>query len=387
MLGLRARLPTQATIAALRALATRGASAAGYARGDDDIVYVTSALTCYRWSTASAAADDGDAVVKPADAGTAGRWLKTGATSSTGYLKAVEFYDGSFDEAQVDLRLLGQRPCVVIHWNGSENIVSSVVPGALYRYRPNFSLWCLSSNLRPGFEGQIGPELSAEAAADPGAQAIVGDLKALLAGVGLTDSLGLTTTPGIDYCEIGRERAITTSLQERRFVTELLLTVYATTHNPETDRVQFAAIDMFDVQHQLSDTGKLQFTRGPKGQLIPVAAHIDPANYRTAGITVPDGASFTQTIEAGSALIADVAVTYAGESKTFTASKDTYRDLLPDGTLTFVEVPNGADEPSVTATALRIGYTVTDAATGVTGDAITCASILDFGDVDQVPPT
>jgi hypothetical protein len=360
---------TAATIAALRALTTQGAS--GSAMDDDSLVYVTSATLVYRWSVRNTTADNGTTVIEATDGGDTGRWLATESTDTAGYLKRVEFFDGTFEEAQVDQRLLGLRPCVVIHWNGADNIVSSVVAGALYKHRPEFALWCLSQSMRSGFEGQLGPLLSDEASADPGAQNIIGALKALLAGEDLDQT-------GIDYCEIGRERVVTTSLLERRFAVELALTVNATTHNPETDLVD---LDGLDLQTEIAAKG-----HGADEDYADRDDNLaDRDNRRVSGIETTIATGLTQDISSGSAYLAGTLVAYAGQSKAFTASRDTYRDLNDDGTLTFVVANAGDDEPAVTADALRIGVTTTDEAS-VTRDVILVPTIDVFGSVDTIPP-
>lgn len=378
LLGLGVRA-TVATVALLRARVTTGET--GYSVTDDSLVYVTGAGYTYRWSTTSTAADNGTTVIVPDDAEANGRWLRTDSTVSEGYLLRVEFYDGTFDEVKIEQRLLGQRPCVVIHWDGSSNEVSSIVPGALYKYRPRFKLWGLSQNMRPRYEAQHGPTVEEEADADPGAQTIIGDLKALLAGEDLD-------TEGVDYCEIGDERTVAISLADRQFACELGLTVYATTHNPETDRVELDDPRAIDLTTEIASKGARTTENGEADYLGNAA---DRDNYRVNGGEVATGASLTQDIASGSFYVGGAAVAYAGQSKTFTASRDTYRDLADDGTLTFVERNNGDDEPPVTEDCLRVGMTVTDA-TSVTGDLFLCVTMdpITDGDgnvvVDQVPP-
>jgi len=58
---------------------------------------------------------------------------------------------------------------------------------------------------------------------------------------------------------------------------------------------------------------------------------------------------------------------------TFAATSDTYRDLKPDGTWTYVAVAAGSKPPPVTSGALRVAVTTTDGAS-ITGDRFLCSS-------------
>ncbi len=213
-----------ADIVALRARVTRGAGQS-YALTDGALLFVVSKGVCYKWSTFSLAADDGDLIVKPTDAGTAGRWLKTTSTSQTGYLRNVILHNGDFDDEILEERIFAQSPCVAVHFNGEEHVPLSQVPGALYDYRARFQLWSVSRNYRQGDEAAVGSQVAAEASADPGAMQIHGDLKNLLAG----NDLGIE---GVKYIEIqggGVERA---NLADRVFIFYLDLEVRATVSPP-----------------------------------------------------------------------------------------------------------------------------------------------------------
>lgn len=230
---LRKKLPAAATTAALRAAVTRGAGASGYQRSDHELTFVTSKAVLYEWNTASAATDDDDLVVKPTDAGATGRWQKTPAKTQTGYLLDVRLYEGEQSEEEILQRLLGMRPSVAIRWERAEHAPKSHVAGALYRYETDFEIWAVSSNLRGKAlaEAVVGSDVAAEFAADPGANAILGDLKQALAGR-TGEELGQT---GIAYCEIGSEAPVYRSLAERRFVYSIGVRVHATVHNVAED--------------------------------------------------------------------------------------------------------------------------------------------------------
>lgn len=364
--ALRRRQPVAATVAALRAVSVRGAGAAvGFTRSDGELVFVTSQAVCYEWSTASAAADDGNLVIKPTDAGDTGRWLKTASTVTSGYVLDVRLYEGEQDEDEILERLLGAIPSVVIRWLGADNEPKSQVPGALYRREERFEVWVVSSNPRGSAlpEAVVGSGVAAEAAVDPGANALLGDVKTALAGKSGED-LG---QPGIAYCEIGREEPVYRSLAERRFVYSLGLVVHATVHTPDTDLEAFESVR---AQYQLGD--------------LHAQAELDDDNYVEDGIRVAVETGLTATISAGTAKIAGADVTYAGGSRAFTAMRWTYLDLAPAGTLTFVETAPFAEEPAVTSGALRVGVAYSHAS-DVVGYAYLAATLRDHGEPDVIP--
>lgn len=350
---------TTATLTTLRGLASKD-------RAHGELAYCTAAVYRYRFDRYSTAADDGSTVIKPTDNPTAGRWLRTTSTSSTGYLKGVELYEGESAAGEILARLRAKVPSAVIVWEGSENRPISQIPGALYDYRPRFAIWMVSTNLRPEHQAVTGSQITAESTADPGVNRILGDVKAALAGSTLSDQAG------IKWVELLGERRAYTSLADRLMVYQLDVEVRATVHRPDTDSYMLDDPRMFDVQRQLVDLHDQE--------------EWDGDNYVVSGIAVPTGASLTQTISGGSAYVNATAATYASAAKTFTASRDTYRDLSTAGALTFVEVLNGGAAPAVTTNCLRVGVTVTDAS-GVVSDRYICATKANFGDVDQVPPT
>ncbi len=361
--GLGKPLPAVATIAALRAATTRGASGK-LTVDDEDTRFVTAVGYRYEFNPRSTAADDGDATIAPTDSPTAGRWEKTTSTTSTGYLLNVILYDGGYTTEALDALLAGQRPAVVIHYDGEDNLTASTIPGAQYRYRPRFEVWAMSQSMRRAYEGKLEPPIAAEASVDPGVHQVIGDLKALLAGSDLD-------TEGVDFVQIGAGEMVETGEAERRFTMSLHLTVmaaYAIEDEPVPD-----AITAVVAQPQITDLGSEE-------------AH-DHDNYRVSGILAPRVASgLTHTITAGTAYIDGALVAYAGGSHAFAASSDVFRDLNPNGTLTFVTVPHGAEEPATTAGALRIGRTTTSAS-GIIADALIASSLENFGDEDTIDPT
>lgn len=361
--ALRRRLPPVADVAALRAVVTRGAGS-GYARRDDDLIFVTSKAVCYEWSTASTAADDDDTVVAPADAGTTGRWLKGPSAVQSGYLLDVRLYEGEQSEDELLDRLLGQRPSVAIRWLGADNVPQSQIPGSLYKYENDFEIWVASSNYRGSAlpEAIVGSPLAAESAKDPGVNVILGDLKKALAGKTGEE----LNQPGIAYADIGREQPVYRSLSERFFVFSLALRVHATVQNPDDD---LEVLTSLMLQRQLGD--------------LHAQDAFDPLNYVSNGIDVPLGIGLATAISAGAAKIGGAPVAYAGESRTFNALRWTYRDLKADGSMTFTETTIGAVPPPVASGALRVGRTETDAGS-VIADGFLASTLTDLGEPDEI---
>ena len=361
--ALRRRLPAAADIIALRSMVTRGAGT-GYARRDDDSVYVAAKGVCYEWSTASTAADDGDLVIAPTDAGVTGRWLKGPSKVQSGYLADVRLYEGEQSEDELLDRLLGQRPAVAIRWLGADHVPQSQVSGSLYKYKNDFELWVASSNYRGSAlpEAVVGSAIAAEAARDPGVNAILGDLKKALAGK-TGEELG---QPGIAYAEIGREQPVYRSLSERLFVFSLALRVHATVQNQDDD---LETLDRLMLQRQIGD--------------LHAQNKFDPLNYVASGIDVPLGPGLATQVSAGTAKISGATVSYAGELRTFNALRWTYRDLKADATMVFIETPVGSVVPAVTGNALRVGRTDTDAGS-VIADTYFASTLSDYGDPDEI---
>lgn len=366
-LAMRKRLPAVADIAALRALATVGASGTSAINAEMVTLRpVTATGAVYQFAGYSMATDDGVNVVKPTDRTGAGRWTLTTSTSTTGVLEAIRLYEGDEDTDSLLTKLFAKTPTVVVRWMGDEDQKPSVTPGALYRLVCDFEIWAISRNYRSDNSAILGSGIASEAAADPGVNRLIGQLKKALAGS------DLALSPGVDYVQIYRTRKVIQSLAERRFIHALSIKVFATDHLPDTadQFVTAPDTDALNLQLQLANTDE-------NG-----AFYID--NLLTGGIAVTVASGLTQTIGAGTARVVGAAVVYAGESHVFAAWSQTYRDLNPDGTLTFVAVPTGTDEPPTTANALRIGVTITSAV-DVIDDVIVAPTLSDYGPLDLIP--
>lgn len=354
---------TVATNTALKALASA-------ALWEDQLVYSTAAGYTFRFNRYSTTADNGTTVLAPTDAPTAGRWARTASTSSSGYLRDVALYEGEVSEDEIVKQLFGKVPSVLIVWVDDTYAPKSQVPGALYSYTARYEVWGISRNLRREQQAKTGSQIASESTKDPGAYRILGDLRSALAGSDLDQD-------GVDYVEIlSASRVLASKVKDRQFIYKLDVEVRASIHNPESDLVALADPRAFDVYRQLAD--------------LHGDEEYDADNYIVSGISIATiAAGLTQSIASGSAIVDGDTETYAGQSKLFTASKDTYRDLKSDGTLRFTAVDNNADEPTVADGELRIGVTITDS-TDVIEDRILAATLetrSEWGNPDRVPPT
>src|SRR6185503_5389587 len=168
-------------------------------------------------------------------------------------------------------------------------------------------------------------------------------------------------------------------LARARFVESLDLTVYATLTNPDTANVVTLADPYeFNVQVQLADTDAsvIDSTYGT----------FDASNYVTSdGLRIPLGDGLTKSYAGGGVYVNGALVTVLAGSKTFTANKVTYRDVLGDGSLVYLETDVGDEAPSLTYDAVRLGVTVTDGF-GVRLDRILATSLVSYGPSNKVDP-
>lgn len=237
LFALGRRLPPAETIAAL----TAGPSSA---LADDDLRFVGEAGFAYRWRRAETAAPDGVLVVAPSDLalGKAGRWLRTTSTVATGYLERCELYNEDIDEETMQERLFSKKPAVLITFDSARHKPVSNRAGALYWYIASYSLLVISTNMRGGETAFHGSPRAAETAL-PGTAAMLGDLKALLAG----SNLGIED---VERVEIGDERPVIVALAKRTVVEQLAITVWSSIRNEDTDLVSLGELDL---QRQLLD--------------------------------------------------------------------------------------------------------------------------------------
>lgn len=185
-LGLGYRIPV-ADLTALIAINSAGVR-------NKQPAYVTSVTNVFTLDKSSTATVNGSTVLAPTDVGVGpGRWLKASSTiiDSTGtllsqvamgYVKRVMLWSGEFSEDIWKVRVLNQRPAVVLQYAGETKDIESNQRGNLTRKQYHFSLWGVSQNLRPDLEAETGSPIAADAN-DPGIIRIMGDLEYLLDGL------------------------------------------------------------------------------------------------------------------------------------------------------------------------------------------------------------
>lgn len=330
--------------------------------------YVTAEDRVYWYSAFSGAAQSLPAVVQPTGSTAPGRWLRVDVpwtygpngnrplrAQQTGVCKAVELFNGASTETmEALLKVFEQRPALFLQWTESPVQAQSIYAGAHYKIPATFNLVVASENLRGDPWGMLGePGATEQNGKDPGLSWLLGQVLKVCAGVDLA-------TPGIESVEIGKAQVLYQGLQERVFVGVVPITVRVWVLNEDEDLVAARV----DAHPNLGDTGD--------------APKFDVLNFVAQGYTITPGPGLTRSYGAGLATVGGVSVASTPPDVTFTADRDTYRDLLPDGTLTYVAVARDAPPPAVTATALRLACTSTDS-TGVVADHwIACSSVQWF---------
>jgi hypothetical protein len=361
-LGIQKRL-TLATTAALEALASA-------ARTHLELAYTTATAQVWQFNRFSQAAASASVLV-PDDAPTAGRWLLTSSTSSSGYLNAVTIYDGEPDEESVYEWLFGQVPNVVIVWDGDDyEPKSGGSPGALYRTPMRFSIWAISRNLRGQQQGITGSQIASEAAADPGVNRILGDLRRYLAGSDLNQD-------GVNYCEIvSADRVLSSKTKNRGHVYRLSVKVYATIHNTVADDADNPATDLDRVDTELQWA---QATGADESEFAD-------GNYLSSGGGLSSSTGLAATYASGVYVIDGTEVAFGSDTETLTASKVTFRYVDDVGAITYVTHADDGTVPETPADTYLIGATTTDA-TGVAIDRLLAPMLADSGITDQIDVT
>lgn len=125
------------------------------------------------------------------------------------------------------------------------------------------------------------------------------------------------------------------------------------------------------------DDGTTTFVNGIDGRVDDLLDDVV-----VSGLLSPTSGTLASTLSAGSAYVGEVYTSKNATAHTYTASKDTYVDLSPDGTLTYHEVANTAEAPATTAGALRLEKVVTD---GTTVTAVTRKASLVRSNVANTP--
>ncbi len=377
------RYATVADTTALRAVPSTGLDIA--------LRYVTARLFVYRWFPFDTTVDDDDTAIRPADVafGLPGRWLKTSSQNEAGgyqlpgqpavvaYLHRVQLFNDSDHGEEIALeRLFADTPAVLLSFHGASHKPVSQEPGALYWYTARFTLLAVSQSARGGGQetARRGSLMPAEAAVDPGTAAIIGDLKAVLAGtnIGIKD---------VARCEIGDEGPVDIELAVRRSFEELDIIITATLTNG--DMVGTSVVLgtwAFDAHYELATT--------PAGQAYDIGNNILSASMQLSPTN-----SLSATIGAGTATIAGLnyaTITMPATAHTFGDNRATYRDLIPDaqdptGTYFFTETLAGDPPPPVYPGALRVAVTITDGGK-IASDTLLCSAALPFGPPDHLMP-
>lgn len=280
---------------------------------------------------------------------------------TAGYCKAVELFDGQGSTDEAMEQVLAVRPAMWLQWTDDNPApMSCGYPGSHYRNTLDFQVMVISECNREGPWALWGSPYSAEAAADPGLDQMIGQIRKVLAG----SRLGIA---GVERTEIGRARVLSEDNARRLFVGAVDIKVILYFYIPDEDLVA----TRIDVEPRLADTGG--------------AEAFDPLNYIAQGYQVTAGPGLTRSWAPGIAVIEGAAVSSTPADTTFTASVDTYRDLGADGAWTMTEVPVGYPAPPQADGTLRVGVTTTDAS-DILQDRILCSSSVLFRAAYQVVP-
>jgi hypothetical protein len=378
-LAYRKRLPTVEDVAALRAMATKGAGTTTKI-SPNALVYVTDAETSYRWGETTTTADNGTTVIKPADVTSGpGRWLAestslfllddgTPINQATGYLRNVVYYNGEESAEQFEARIYQQRPCVLLDFIDRTKERKSTTQGPLAWATYRFAVEAISFSAQAderGFRGSV----PLDGSVDPGAWSIAEDVENLLDGA-TGAQLGVD---GIDHCKCGAEmRIVENDLTGRRAVVAMDLEVYASIGR-ETPSSAAPALTSIHAQPQVA-------------MVRPPGEDVDPENVIVSGLRITPGMGLSRAPTDGSALIGDVAVTVTGaDAHEFATYSDVYRDLSADGEFTYITVTSGEEVPDVTADCLRIGVSRTDGS-GIATDTLLAPTLRDFGPAIVIEP-
>jgi len=347
-LAFEKRLPPVANLAALTARAV-------VAVHDGQLIYVTAENNLYRWIEYSTAAADGVNVILPstlAPGVTKGRWHRVSSllpygpnenaplkSKQTGVCDSVLLYRG--DESYEDFieQVYGHEPSLLLNWQGDDpKGISAGFRGSLYRNMHTFTLFIGSQCLRPHPGASWGSPIPAEAAADPGINALIGLVRYVMAGLN-------TYVPGIEFVEIGPANKVHEDLDERVFIYSQRLTVKTSYSHEDEDLIPL------QLEVNINESNS-------EGQKT-----FDPQNYVLSGLQLSygPGGPLAQNVVAGEAVIAGQLVAIDTTPHTFAASKETYRDVDGSGVITFTAVDVGAPAPPLALGSMRLAKTLTDA--------------------------
>lgn len=360
-LGFLKRFPPVADLAAL-------ATAQMSAVVDGGLVYVIGESNLFEWSASSTAAADGVNVVAMTSRTLPGRWLRVASAltwgpnanaplsaRTAGYCLAVELYEGQKGTEDQIERVFGKAPSMLLKWLGDSPQRRDQRPGRVYWNKLQFMLLISARNYRSAPSAQVGDDFGSMGVMD-----MVGDARYFLAGLDNLD-------PDVEYVEIGDASVEAEDLAERVFVMSLGITVKVSFTIPDEDLVAFSS----QVQPKLTNSAQ-------------GAVCFDRLNYVAQGYQLAVGPGFTRTYAPGIAMVDGSAVASTPADVTLSASSDTFRDLNPDGSVTYTAVSNGLNPPAQTPGTLRVARTVTDGS-GVVSDDILCSSSFNYGAAFTLP--
>ena len=339
---------------------------------DRALVYVQSEGVVYRLSKASTLSVALPDIVPAAGNG---RWLRQASTMTMGpnyfapiyrvrygVVNAVEAFQGDMSEF-LD-RLMGQRPAFGVEVIEDDLQLRAQRQGSIYDAKWKVIIHATTFNYRHGSDALYGSDVAEDSgiASERGIYRLMGDARYLLAGTDL--GLGLC----IKFASIdGNGRLVEKQLGQRYFRGEIDLTVHGT--------VQILDEDLFP---QWAASIERYETGTPDGRAF------DPANFVAQGLRIQPQSGLSAAPVPGVAYFDGQPVSVSPGLHVFSANSDTYRDLLPNGTLIYLEADVGQPAPSQTPNSLRVGVTRTDA-TSIIADTLLCSYRLTSAPVTGDP--
>lgn len=339
---------------------------------DRALVYVQSEGVVYRLSKASTLSVALPDIVPAAGNG---RWIRQASTMTMGpnyfapiyrvrygVVNAVEAFQGDMSEF-LD-RLMGQRPAFGVEVIEDDLQLRAQRQGSIYDAKWKVIIHATTFNYRHGSDALYGSDVAEDSgiASERGIYRLMGDARYLLAGTDL--GLGLC----IKFASIdGNGRLVEKQLGQRYFRGEIDLTVHGT--------VQILDEDLFP---QWAASIERYETGTPDGRAF------DPANFVAQGLRIQPQSGLSAAPVPGVAYFDGQPVSVSPGLHVFSANSDTYRDLLPNGTLIYLEADVGQPAPSQTPNSLRVGVTRTDA-TSIIADTLLCSYRLTSAPVTGDP--
>ena len=247
----------------------------------------------------------------------------------------------------------------------SDNLqVKSWAHGCIYDMELRFIVHCLAQNLRSGPQALIGSDVQGDVS--PGLYQMIGDVRYLLGGC----QLGLD--PGVKFTDVtGEARIIESDLAQRVF--------RPSSTSSSRARYTSSMRDLFpspEVWVQRRDAG------------TPPGLPFDPGNYVAQGLCFGPQHGLVAAPAAGIAYLSGQLVSSEPGAHSFVAEADTYRDLSPDGAISYTAVEVDSDPPPQRPGTLRVGVTRTTD-TSIVSDAYLCSysvpSSADPGDPSGPP--